>query len=96
MNTSAFRQHPVVSCVLTAVLFCSVSCATYTDYEAFVRMGRTPKTLIEQAIRTLGSYNVPVAGMIATDQKPRSKRYHYYRYGYRYNYRYYNSYRNSA
>ncbi len=53
------------------------------------RISRTPKPLIEQALRALRSYNVPVAGVIATDQERGKNRYHYYRYGYRYRYRYY-------
>ena len=52
------------------------------------RIGRTPRDLIEQAIRTLGSYNAEVSGLIATDQKPNRKKY-YYKYGYRYRYGYY-------
>ncbi|MEE9211264.1 MAG: CpsD/CapB family tyrosine-protein kinase [Phycisphaeraceae bacterium] len=59
------------------------------DVLMIVRMGRTPKTMIEQAIRTLSSYNAPVAGIIATDHQRRRRRYYSYRYGYRYNYRYY-------
>ena len=54
-----------------------------------VRISRTPKPLIEQALRALRSYNAPVAGVIATDQERSRNRYHYYRYGYRYRYRYY-------
>ena len=54
-----------------------------------VRISRTPKPLIEQALRALRSYNAPVAGVIATDQERGRNRYHYYRYGYRYRYRYY-------
>lgn len=53
------------------------------------RISRTPKPLIEQALRALRSYNAPVAGVIATDQERGRNRYHYYRYGYRYRYRYY-------
>ena len=53
------------------------------------RISRTPKPLIEQALRALRSYNAPVAGVIATDQDRGRNRYHYYRYGYRYRYRYY-------
>jgi len=53
------------------------------------RMQRTPRSLIEQAIRILKSYNAPVAGAIATDQTRARHRYHYYRYGYRYHNRYY-------
>lgn len=53
------------------------------------RISRTPKPLIEQALRALRSYNAPVAGVIATDQERGKNRYHYYRYGYRYRYRYY-------
>lgn len=53
------------------------------------RMNRTPKSLVEQAIRTLQGYNAPVAGLIATDQSQHRRRYYYYRYGYRYQYRYY-------
>lgn len=59
------------------------------DVLMIVRMCRTPKMLVEQAIRTLNSYNAPVAGLIATDQKRRLRRYYHYRYGYRYNHRYY-------
>ncbi len=50
------------------------------------RMNRTPRQLVDQAIRTLTSYNAPVAGLIATDQQVTRRR-HYYRYGYRYAYR---------
>lgn len=53
------------------------------------RISRTPKPLIDQALRALRSYNAPVAGVIATDQNRGRNRYHYYRYGYRYRYRYY-------
>jgi capsular exopolysaccharide synthesis family protein len=53
------------------------------------RISRTPKPLIDQALRALRSYNAPVAGVIATDQDRGRNRYHYYRYGYRYRYRYY-------
>jgi len=53
------------------------------------RISRTPKPLVEQALRALRSYNAPVAGVIATDQERGRNRYHYYRYGYRYRYRYY-------
>jgi polysaccharide biosynthesis transport protein len=52
-----------------------------------VRMGLTPRPLVQQAIRTLDSYNAPVTGMIATDQK-RLRR-HYQKYEYRYRYRQY-------
>lgn len=58
------------------------------DVLLIVRMNQTPRPLVEQAIRTLESYNAPVVGMIATDQPRRNRRY-YYRYGYRYGYRYY-------
>ena len=57
------------------------------DVQLIVRMGRTPRPLVEQAIRTLDSYNAPVAGLIATDQTRHRGRY-YYKYGYRYRYRY--------
>ena len=57
------------------------------DVQLIVRMGRTPRPLVEQAIRTLSSYNAPVAGLIATDQTRHRGRY-YYKYGYRYRYRY--------
>jgi len=53
------------------------------------RISRTPKPLIQQALRALSSYNAPVAGVIVTDQERSKNRYHYYRYGYRYRYRYY-------
>lgn len=58
------------------------------DVILIVRMNRTPRTLAEQAVRTLNSYNAPVAGMIATDHTRRHQRYYYHRYGYRYHYRY--------
>ena len=52
------------------------------------RMRRTPRPLVEQAVRTLSSYNAEVCGMIATDN-PRSRGRGYgYRYGYRYGYAY--------
>ena len=61
------------------------------DVLLIARMNRTPKSLIEQAKRTLTSYNAPVSGMIATDQRHVRRKHYYYRYGYRYNYhnRYY-------
>ncbi len=58
------------------------------DVLLIARLQRTPQSLIEQAIRTLGSYNADVAGLIATDHKHRRHGY-YYKYGYRYSYRYY-------
>jgi len=63
------------------------------DVLLIARMNHTPKTLIEQAVRTLASYNAPVSGMLATDH-PRSRgRYYYRKYGYRYrdNYRHYHA-----
>lgn len=53
------------------------------------RMNRTPRTLIEQALRTLKGYHAPVTGLVATDQTQHRHRYYYLRYGYRYNDRYY-------
>ena len=58
------------------------------DVFLIVRMHRTPRPLIEQASRILASYNAPVAGLIATDQRHARRRYYAYRYGYRYRYRY--------
>ena len=60
------------------------------DVYLIVRMNRTPRALVEQATRTLESYNAPVAGLIATDNPRHRRKYYYYRYGYRYSYRYYN------
>jgi capsular exopolysaccharide synthesis family protein len=59
------------------------------DVLLIVRMNRTPKPLVDQAIRILDSYNAPVAGLIGTDHQRTGRRY-YYRYGYgsRYHYRY--------
>jgi capsular exopolysaccharide synthesis family protein len=54
------------------------------DVLLVVRLGRTPQTLVEQAVRTLSSYNAPVAGLIATDDRHYRHRNHYkyeYRYG---------------
>ncbi len=56
------------------------------DVLLIARMNRTPKALIQQAIRTLASYKAPVAGLIATDQSRHRRRYYYYRYGYKYQY----------
>lgn len=53
-----------------------------------VRMNRTPRSLVDQAMRTLAGYNAPVSSLLATDQTYHRKRYYYYRYGYRYHYRY--------
>ncbi len=50
------------------------------------RMNRTPRPLVDQAIRTLTSYNVFIGGLVATDQ-PRDRR-QYYKYGYKYGYSY--------
>jgi capsular exopolysaccharide synthesis family protein len=52
------------------------------------RMNRTPRSLVEQAVRTLNGYNAPVSGLIATDQLQHRHRYYYLRYGYRYHQRY--------
>ena len=52
------------------------------------RMNRTPRALVEQAIRTLNSYNASVGGIIATDQQRSKRRYYYYKYGYKYGYGY--------
>jgi len=59
------------------------------DVLLIVRMNRTPRTLIDQAISTLNSYNAPVEGLIATDHPRHRERYYNYRYGYRYHYGYY-------
>ena len=61
------------------------------DVILIARMNRTPRTLIDQAKKVLASYNAPVSGMIATDQKRSRQKHYYYRYGYRYRYtnRYY-------
>ena len=57
------------------------------DVLLIARMRRTSKRLIEQAVRTLGSYNAPVGGLIATDHQHSFGRYYAYRYRYRYGYR---------
>ena len=57
------------------------------DVLLVARLERTPRELIERAIHTMGSYNAPVAGLIATDRK-RQRHHDYYGYGYRYS-RYY-------
>lgn len=49
------------------------------------RMQRTPRELVEQAVRVLGSYQTRLGGLIATDEHRVGKRYYYrYRYHYRY------------
>jgi capsular exopolysaccharide synthesis family protein len=61
------------------------------------RLARTPRTLIDQAVRTLNSYDAPVAGVIATDQRRTGRGYYYkYKYGYRYRYQHRHSYRKAA
>ncbi|MFI4859930.1 MAG: CpsD/CapB family tyrosine-protein kinase [Phycisphaerales bacterium JB063] len=52
------------------------------------RMRRTPRPLIEQAVRTLTSYNAEVHGMIATDNPRTRGRGYGYKYGYHYGYHY--------
>jgi capsular exopolysaccharide synthesis family protein len=66
------------------------------DVMLIVRMQVTPQGLVEQAVRTLKSYNAPVAGVIATDQARNRSGAYYSRYGYHYygGYRSYRSYRN--
>jgi capsular exopolysaccharide synthesis family protein len=56
------------------------------------RMRRTSSRLIDQAIQTLGSYNAPVGGVIATDHRTGFGRYYAYRYHYRYRYGYHSRY----
>ncbi|MCC7407842.1 MAG: hypothetical protein IT442_07210, partial [Phycisphaeraceae bacterium] len=47
-----------------------------------VRMNRTPRPLVEQAVKTLSSYNAPLAAIIATDQRAQPGSYYKYgRYG---------------
>ena len=49
------------------------------------RMRRTPRPLIEQAVRVLKSYHTPLGGIIATDQERLAGVYDYsYRSRYRY------------
>lgn len=60
------------------------------------RLARTPRSLIEQAVRTLNSYDAPVAGVIATDQRRTGRSYYKYKYGYRYRYQQSHSYRKAA
>ena len=58
------------------------------DVLLIARMRRTSRRLIDQAIKTLSSYNAPVGGVIATDHQPGFGRYYAYRYRYRYRYGY--------
>lgn len=51
-----------------------------------VRMNRTPRHLIDQAITALNSYDAPVSGTILTDMKLATSGGYSYRYGYRYGY----------
>jgi capsular exopolysaccharide synthesis family protein len=52
-----------------------------------VRMQRTPRPLVDQALRTLKGYAANVAGVVATDQQhARHQNYYYYGYSYRYRY----------
>lgn len=50
------------------------------DVLLVARLQRTPRELVEQAVRNLASFNAPVTGVIATDQK-RTSNQHYLRYG---------------
>ncbi|MEM7680360.1 MAG: hypothetical protein AAF288_00235 [Planctomycetota bacterium] len=52
------------------------------------RMRRTPRSLIERALRTLQSYHANVGGFIATDNQPKAHGSYAYRYRYRYRDRY--------
>ncbi len=56
------------------------------DVLLIARMRVTPRGLIDQAIRTLTSYNAAVGGLIATDQPPHHGKYSKYAYRYRYRY----------
>ncbi len=56
------------------------------DVLLIARMRVTPRGLIDQAIRTLASYNAPVGGLIATDQPAHHGKYSKYAYRYRYRY----------
>lgn len=59
------------------------------DVLLIVRMHATPRGLVEQAVRTLASYNAPVTHMIATNQTDGGSSYYRSYYGgYRYAYRY--------
>ncbi len=64
--------------------------ATCDEVLLIARMNRTPQALVEQAIRTLGSYNASVGGLIATDQNRPQRRF-YYKYGYKYSYGYHDN-----
>ncbi|MAE61166.1 MAG: hypothetical protein CMJ49_07400 [Planctomycetaceae bacterium] len=55
------------------------------DVLLIVRLNRTPRQLVDQAVRTLTSYNAPVVGAILTDLPVlHSGYYNNYRYAYRY------------
>ena len=56
------------------------------DVLLIARMNRTPRPMVEQAVRILKSYNTAVAGLIATDHHHGHGG--YYKYGYRNRYRY--------
>lgn len=56
------------------------------DVMLVVRMNRTPRYMIDQAIRILNSYHAPVSGVVLTDMRPDAPRY-LHRYGYHYHYR---------
>jgi capsular exopolysaccharide synthesis family protein len=52
------------------------------DVLLIARMGRTSKTLIDQAVSVLSNYNASVAGLIATDQQRPIRRYSAYKQSY--------------
>lgn len=62
-----------------------------------VRMNRTPRYLVDEAIRTLNSYDAPVSGCVLTDMRLGSHGGYsywyrgYYRHGYTHRYRYVSS-----
>ncbi len=56
------------------------------DVLMVARMGKTPKMLVAQAVRVLGSYNAKVSGVIATDQQRGAPPLLRSRYGYHYRY----------
>jgi len=64
-------------------------CATSDQVMLAVRMNRTPRHLVHEAMNAVKGYNAPLAGLILTDVKSHSAPYRqHYGYGYRYGYAY--------
>lgn len=64
-------------------------CATADQVMLAVRMNRTPRHLVHEAMNAVHGYNAPLAGLVLTEVKPHSAPYgQHYEYRYRYGHAY--------